>query len=66
METTKIIEFFYEPTATGYSGFAPAYSIVATGSTLEKLKEDAQDGLNYQCEYLKEDSKQYQFIFKPL
>lgn len=45
---------------TGYSAYAPDFSIVAAGATLDLVRHDVLDGLADQCEYMSEDLTQYQ------
>jgi hypothetical protein len=59
----QMVNFLVEKTGTGYSAYAPDFSIVATGATLDLVRQDALDGLADQCEYMSEDLAQYQLAF---
>lgn len=59
----KTVTFNVEKTATGYSAYAPDFSILAVGKTIKAVQQDAEDGLSDQCEYLNESRAEYSLVF---
>ena len=58
METNKKIKIILEKTSTGYSAYAKEHSAIYTsGENIQEIKENIQEVIDYQVEYLEEQGK---------
>lgn len=66
MKKLKTLNVVIEKTSTGYSAYTKRYTIVSTGKTIEEVKKNIVEAINYYFELTEfvDAEKQINYIIK--